>query len=106
MATRQSTVRKLKSQPQLTHSEVQRIAEKLAVEMEHGEGVTLLMLLFSHLQTIADNNSCDLEIAFYEIKKHLFIGHPESDAAQKQFESAAFANRGKLLRWPNERNPS
>ena|SRR5688572_9886975 len=99
-----SNVRKLKSQPKLTPSEVQRIAEKLAVALEHGEGVNLLTMLFSHLQAAADNKSCDLEIAIYDVKRHLFHGTAESDSAQQKFESDSFANRGKLLAWPTERS--
>ena len=100
---RKSNVRKLKSQPQLTPSEVQRIAEKLAVALEHGEGVNLLTMLFSHLQAAADSDSCALEIAIYDVKRHLFHGTAESDAAQQQFQSDSFANRGRLLAWPSEK---
>jgi hypothetical protein len=104
MSTRNSNVRKLKSQPkpQLTSEEVQRLAEKLAVAVEHdSEEIALLMLLFTHLENQPDR--VDVVNEIYTIKKYLFVGTNEADNAQDKFQSHAYANRGKLLQWPNER---
>ncbi len=102
-----STVRKLTPKPQLKPDEVRRLADKLAVILEHKtEHIGLLTLLFTHLQTLAENNPSDLEFAFYEIKQVLFTGTFEADAAQEQFQANAFQNRAKLLQWPSERSKS
>lgn len=103
MPSKQSTVRRLKTQPkpQLTDSEVQRIAEKLAVALEHdAEEIGLMTLLFDHLQSVEPTF---LWGTIYTIKKHLFVGTNAADSAQEQFQSDAYKNRGKLLMWPYER---
>lgn len=98
-----SNVRKLAPKEQLTPAEVQRVAEKLAIALEHRtQDIGLLLMLFAHLQTVADNNLPDLEFAFYNIKQVLFTGTLEADAAQERFQSNAFKNRGRLLAWPVE----
>jgi len=100
-----AAVRKLKSQPkpQLTDAEVQRIAEKLAVALEHrAEDIGLITLLFDHLQTLVIEDE-DISLPIYVIKRSLFVGTTEADEAQRQFQSRAYANRGTLLLWPYER---
>lgn len=103
MPSRQSTARKLKSQPkqQLNDSEVQRIAEKLAVALEYdGQNIALLTLLFDYLESL--HRDPLFSGAVYTIKKHLFVGTNAADNAQEQFQADAFKNRGKLLQWPYE----
>jgi len=100
---KQSNVRKIKTQPKpvLTPRELQRIAEKLAVALEHDtEEIGLITLLFDHLENVEPNF---LSGEIYTIKKYLFVGTSEMDNAQEQFEKDAYKNRGKLLRWPGER---
>ncbi len=109
MASKNSTVRKLKTQPKLTSDEIKRIAEKLAVRIEHDEEETALMLLFlTHLETLVDQRDSyiDLWSALYDFRKHLFLGCSAADDAQERFQANAYANRGKLLLWPNERRAS
>ena len=104
MTSKNSTARKSRSQskPQLTHEEVKRIAEKLAVALEHREeDISLITMLFDHLEQISAD-STDLWCALYDIKKSLFVGTSASDEAQKQFQARAYQNRGKLLKWPYE----
>jgi|ERR1051326_711232 hypothetical protein len=106
MASKNSNVRKLKTQPKpvLNSDELQRIAEKLAVALEHNtEEISLMTLLFDHLQTIPANL---LWGEIYTIKKYLFVGTSEMDEAQERFQANAYANRGKLLMWPYERGTS
>jgi hypothetical protein len=103
MPSRNSNVRRLKTQPkpQLTHDEVKRIAEKLAVALEHdAEEIALLTLLFDYLQGVEPQF---LWGAIYTIKSYLFVGTNAMDDAQKQFQADAYANRGNLLLWPYER---
>lgn len=107
MASKNSTVRKLKSQPkpQLTDDEVKRLAEKLAVAVEHdSEDIALLTLLFTHLENQPDRVGILNEI--YMIKQYLFVGTNEADDAQKQFQADAYKNRDNLLMWPFERSAS
>lgn len=105
MASKQSTARKPKSQPktqQLTYKEVQRISEKLAVALEHDtENISLITLLFDYLESIQDDR-VELSMAFYNIKRDLFVGTNASDDAQERFQSEAYRNKGKLLMWPSE----
>lgn len=101
MASKQSNVRKLKPQPkpQLTNDELQRIAEKLATALEHNaEEIALLTLLFDHLE-----NGGNLLDTTFTVKKYIWIGTTDADHAHDKFRSDAYTNRGKLLRWPNER---
>lgn len=91
------------SQPKLSHEEVQRIAEKIAVALEHDEEeISLITMLFDHLEQISDNRT-QLGLALYDIKRVLFVGTIASDDAQKQFQVRAYQNRGKLLQWPYEK---
>lgn len=100
---RKSNVRKLAPKPLLTGEEVQRISQKLAIALEHNSAeISLVTMLFDHLETVSQHSPTDLEFALYDIKRFLFVGTAESDAAQQEFQSAAFANRGKLLKWPYE----
>lgn len=106
MPSRQSTARKLKSQPkqQLTSAEVQRIAEKLAVALEYdAEHIALIILLFDYLETVENESRPLFSAHVYTIKKHLFVGTSAADNAQEKFQAEAFANRGTLLQWPGER---
>jgi hypothetical protein len=106
MSTRKSNVRRLKTQLKLTSEEIKRIAEKLAVRMEHdAEEVGLLLLFVSHLEMLAEHKDSYLNLwsALYDFRKHLFIGCPAADSAQDQFQSETYAKRGKLLLWPYER---
>ena len=106
MASKQSNVRKLKTQPKLTSDEIKRIAEKISVELEHDEEpVSLLLLFLDHVQCLAEQGASNMDIwsAFYDFKKHLFLGCPAADAAQDRFQADAYRNRGKLLLWPSER---
>src|SRR5688572_13406068 len=101
MASTKSNVRQLKPKT-LTGEEVQRLTEKLAVAVEHdSEEIALLTLLFTHLENQPDRIGVVNEI--YTIKKYLFVGTNEADAAQDKFQTDAFANRGKLLLWPYEK---
>lgn len=104
MASRQSNLRELKPKT-LTDTEVQRVAEKLAIAMEHdSQEIALLTLLFTHLENQSDRVGVVNEI--YTIKKYLFVGTNEADAAQQEFQASAYANRGKLLMWPYESEAS
>lgn len=101
MASTKSNVRKFKPQPQLTDTEVERISERLASALEHdGDNIALVTLLFDHIER--QKHIVDVVNAIYGIKKRLFIGLAECDNARDQFQADAYANRGKLLRWPNE----
>lgn len=103
MASKQSTARKPKSQPQqqLTDAEVQRIAERLAAILEYDEeSIALITLLFDYLETVGPSLFSG---ATYTIKKHLFVGTNAADYAQEKFQADAFVNRGKLLQWSGER---
>lgn len=99
-----SNVHKLPVHPKpLTPDEVKRLAETLAGELEHDtKRISLVTLLFTHLESVFKENPADLEFAFYYVRQHLFIGTGESDAAQEQFQANAYQNRAKLLRWPGE----
>src|SRR5689334_12065317 len=104
MASKNSNVRKLKTQPKpvLTSDEVQRISEKLAVALEHDEDdIGLITLLFDHIQNVDPNF---LWGTIYTIKKHLFVGTSAMDDAQERFQKDAYKNRGTLLLWPYERS--
>lgn len=106
MPTKNSTVRKLKTQPKLTSDEIKRIAEKIGVELEHDEEpVSLLLLFLTHLEMLAEQRDSYMHVwsAIYDFRKHLFLGCSASDAAQDEFQANAYANRGKLLLWPSER---
>ena len=105
MASKNSNVTKLKTQPQLTHAEVQRLAGRLAQALgSDDKSIGMLTLLFdyiadqTHLVGVA--NEIDM------IKKYLFVGSSAVEGAQKRFESDAYRNCGKLLRWPNGRKGS
>lgn len=101
-----SNVRRLKPppKPHLDEREIQRIAEKLATDLEHdSESIALMTMLFDHLENISPSNPA-LWSAIYTIKTHLFIGTNASSKAQDQFLAEAYKNRGKLLLWPNERD--
>lgn len=103
---KQTNIRRLKTKPRLTPDEVQRIAEKLAVALEHNsENTSLMTMLFDHLQVVS-NDHPDVWSSIYTIKRHLFAGTVEADDAQAQFQANAYANRGKLLMWPYERKES
>lgn len=109
MASTKSNVRKLKTQPKLTSEEIKRIAERLAGRMEYDEEeIALLLLFLNHLETLIEqrNSYTDLWSALYDFRKHLFIGCSAADSAQDQFQANAYANRGKLLRWPSEGSAS
>lgn len=105
MSTKNSNVRKLKTQPKLTTEEIIRIAEKLAVRIEHDEEETALMLLWiQHLEVLVESRDYnDLWSALYDFRKHLFLGTSAADQAQDQFQANAYANRGRLLLWPYEK---
>lgn len=105
MPSTKSTVRKIKTQPKLTTEEIIRIAEKLAVRIEHDEEETALMLLWiQHLEVLVEQREyTDLWSALYDFRKHLFLGTSAADHAQDQFQANAYAERGKLLLWPYEK---
>lgn len=108
MSTRKSTTTRLKAQPAfrlLTDDEIKRIAEKLAVRIEHDEEETALLLLWiQHLEALVEAREYNgLWSALYDFRKHLFLGCPAADAAQDAFQADAYRNRGKLLLWPYER---
>src|SRR5688572_12251814 len=99
---RSTVVRKSEPEP-LTNAELQRVAQKLAVALENNsEDIALLTLLFDHLEQVHCETS-ELSVAIYTIKKHLFIDTDAASQAQEAFEADAYANKGKLLRWPSER---
>jgi hypothetical protein len=109
MASRQSNVRRIKTQPKLTSEEIRRIAEKLAVRIEHDAEETALLLLFlTHLDALIQQRDSYLDIwsALYEFRQHLFLGTSAADHAQEEFQAKAYQDRGKLLMWPNERKES
>jgi hypothetical protein len=60
-------------------------------------------MLFDHLEQISVDPN-DLWCALYDIKRSLFVGTSASDEAQEQFQAKAYQNRGKLLKWPYERD--
>jgi hypothetical protein len=98
--------RKIEPQPLLTSAEIQRIAEKIAVEMEHdADRIALITLVISHLEHCY-HNSLDPWDTLYTLRKYLFVGTSEMDRAQERFQSEAFKNRGRLLLWPSEREAS
>jgi hypothetical protein len=100
-----STARKPKPQL-LTDNEIRAIAEQLAMGVSHRtEDIALLTLLFDHIQALVSQGE-DISSTIYEIKTVLFVDTDEAIAAQKRFQSDAYANRGKLLLWPNERRDS
>lgn len=105
MASKNSNVRRLKTQPKLTTEEIVRIAEKLAVRIEHDEEETALMLLWiQHLEVLIEAREyTDLWSALYDFRTHLFLGTASADQAQDQFQATAYRDRGKLLLWPYER---
>lgn len=107
MSTRKSNTARLNTQPQLLDpDEIKRIAEKIAVRVEHdAEETALLLLFFDHLEALLEQPDTYTEIwsALYDFKQHLFIGTSAADDAQRQFQANAYANRGKLLLWPYER---
>lgn len=106
MPSKQSTVRRLKTQPKpvkLKDSEIVRITEKLACALEHdSESIALVTMLFDQLEE-ARANYPDFFNIVYTVKKHLFIGTNAADDARAAFQTNAYANRGKLLLWPYER---
>ena len=106
MASKQSTVHKINSQPKLTDDEIKRIAEKIAARIENDEEETALLLLWiQHLEVLVDQHEYSLIwSALSDFRKHLFLGCSAADRAQDQFQANAYANRGKLLLWPNERS--
>ena len=103
--SKQSNVRKLRTQPKLTTEEIVRIAEKLAVRIEHDEEETALMLLWiQHLEVLIETREyTDLWSALYDFRKHLFLGTNAADDAQDAFQKDAYKNRENLLLWPYER---
>lgn len=106
MASKNSTAHKLRTQPKLTTEEIKRIAEKLAVRIEHdSEETALLMLFLSHLETLVEQRDSymDLWSALHDFRRSLFVGTTASANAQKEFQAEAYQNRGNLLLWPNER---
>lgn len=104
MASTNSNVTKLKTQPKLTHAEVQRLSERLASILENdSEDVAILTLLFDHIERTYEERGDVYDIIF-TVKKYLFAGLDEADQARDQFQADAYANRGKLLRWPEERS--
>lgn len=107
MSTRKSNTVRLYTQPQLLEpDEIKRIAEKIAVRVEHdAEEISLLLLFFDHLEALAEKKDtyCEMWTALYDFKQHLFLGTSASDDAQRRFQANAYANRGKLLLWPYER---
>lgn len=108
MTSKNSTARKSKTQPKPTLSteEVRRIAEKLAIALEHrAENIGMLTLLFDHLENVSSNH-IDLWSCVFEIKTGLFTGTDAATEAQEQFQAQAYANRGKLLQWPYEQRES
>lgn len=93
----------LKPQIVLTEAEAERIAEKLAVALEHRpDEIGLLLVLVNHLEHVRDDPGA-FEDATFAVKRALFIGTPAADLAQEQFESRAMATRGTLLMWPSEK---
>lgn len=91
----------LKTQPQLTDEELNRLAERLAQILEYdSQDIALVSLLLDHLAQ--SRHLVDVVNATDQIKQHMFINTSASTRAQKQFEANAYKNRGKLLRWPNE----
>lgn len=107
MSTRKSNTVRLNTQPRLLEpDEIKRIAEKIAVRVEHDEEETaLLLLFFDHLEALAEQRDTYSEMwtALYDFKQHLFLGTSAADNAQRMFQANAYANRGKLLLWPYER---
>lgn len=105
MPSKNITTRRLTTQLKslLTNSEVQRIADKLAIALEHkSENIALITLLFDYLETV-QRDSAQFSSTVYDIKKYLFVGTNAADSAQEQFQADAYKNRGKLLQWPSER---
>lgn len=103
------TTRKSKPQPvtpikpKLTLDEVQRVAEKIAVSLEHDSSdMALMMLLLDHLER-TQRNAPEFSCAMITIKNAMFTGTIEASEAQDRFEANAYTNRGKLLLWPYER---
>lgn len=109
MASKKSNVTRLKPQPQtqLTDDEVKRISEKIAVALEHRtEETALLILLFRHIEALAESKDSyiDLWSCLFTVRQHLFVGCAAFERAQDQFHAKSYLNRGRLLRWPHERN--
>lgn len=103
MPSKNSTAHKLNTQPALTTNEVKRIAEELAMALNSDtKHISLLTLLLNHLDQLQDNGPM-FAVTMSAIKNHLFINTSEGYNAQEKFQTDAYANRGKLLRWPYER---
>lgn len=103
MASTKSNVRKLKTQPKLTDSELQRLAQKIAVALEHDpDEIGLLLMLFDQLE-LTQASYLDFYNIVSTVKQHLFIGTDASLNAQNEFQADAYRERGKLLLWPFER---
>lgn len=101
-----ANVRKLKPKPQLTETEIKRLAERIAVIVEHdSDSIGLLCMLLDHLENFC-KTPADIFHVTYTVRKHLFLGTSEADDAQDQFQASVYANRGKFLLWPNERSAS
>lgn len=104
MPARKTTTRVAKRKPDteglLSHSEVDRLAERLAVDLE-GDGTLIAraILLFDHLESLR-KDPVMLDCAIFSIKQKLFTSTSASSDAQAQFEQKARQERGKLLRWP------
>lgn len=87
----------------LTTQEIRRIAEKIAVELGNdSEHIALVTLLFEHLYQTWPNLQA-FSLAISTIKDQLFADTNEASEAQRQFQTDAYKNRGKLLLWPRER---
>lgn len=91
-----------KYRPLLSNAEVDRLASKLAVELECDEDrISLLLLLLNHLER-AQSSPIDFDSALLAIKQRLFTGTSAAERAQEQFEKSARLAKGKLLLWPFE----
>ena len=88
---------------QLSEAEAERIAEKLAVSLEHdSDDIAMLLLLIGHFEQCREDFG-EFESAVAAIKRALFTGTCASDDALTQFEAQAVASRTNLLMWPGER---
>lgn len=89
-----------KEQPALSHTEIDRLAEMLAIDLE-GDAIRVgrTILLFDHLDSLR-NDPVMLNCAIFSVKQKLFAATSASSDAQQEFEQKAKQEKGKLLRWP------
>ncbi|HEY6242430.1 MAG TPA: hypothetical protein VIX17_00705 [Pyrinomonadaceae bacterium] len=94
------------TEPLLTHAEIERIADRLAVLLENDyEGIGLLTLLLAHLERIQFDR-LNIDSVLQTTKRRLFAGSPDSEEAQDKFEEKLWRDRAELLKFPNEKGAS